>query len=40
MNNIVKIVKSTEELVIDKKTLAKQLKMMQKNKKEYFLVCY
>ena len=40
MNDFMKIVKSLEESGYWQKTLAKQLKMKQKNKKEYFLVCY
>ena len=40
MNDFMKIVKSLEESAYWQKTLAKQLKMKQKNKKEYFLVCY
>ena len=40
MNDIMKIVKSLEELGVLINTLAKQFKMKQNNKKVDFWVCY
>ena len=40
MNDIMKIVKSLEELGVLIKALAKQFKMKQNNKKVDFWVCY
>ena len=40
MNDIMKIVKSLEELGVLINALAKQFKMMQNNKKVDFWVCY
>ena len=40
MEGIMKIVKSFEDSGLIIKELVKQIKMKQKNKKEYSLVCY